>query len=141
MKKIPFLFSFLACLPVFSQLRINELMSNNVSAVMDDAWDYSMWVELYNESEETVNQQEYFFTDDPSDPEKWQPLSYPIPPKGFHILYFERPEMTGRSSFKLAPEGGSLYLFHATGKLIDRVTYPAQKRNTSYGRMTDGTGG
>ncbi|MCD7972461.1 MAG: CotH kinase family protein [Candidatus Azobacteroides sp.] len=138
-KYISFLLIFIS-VPVFSQLRINELMTNNVSAVMDDAWDYSMWVEIYNASETSLNPEDYFFTDDPSDPEKWQPSSRLIPPGGFHVLWFERPEITGRASFKLAPEGGTLYLFDKNGKLADSVTYPQQKRNTSYGRATDGNG-
>ena len=139
MKKI---FLLLALFPVlaFSQLKINELMPKNISAVMDDAYNYSMWVEIYNSSSSTVNQNSYYFTDDLNNKKKWQPALKNIPGGGFSVLYFEG-DASGHASFKLEPEGGTLYLLNGSGTIIDQVTYPRQFRNTSYGRVTDGTGG
>lgn len=102
-------------------------------------WNYNMWVEVYNTSASTsYNQQQYFFTDDLSEPKKWKPSSKVIAPKGYSILFFERPEYEGHANFKLAPEGGSLYLLNASGTIVDRVHYPEQLRNISYGRIQDG---
>ena len=39
-------------------------MSNNVSAVMDDTYNYSMWVEVYNSGTSAVNINNYYFSDD-----------------------------------------------------------------------------
>jgi len=55
MKRLFFLLLFFAPLLANAQLRINELMTNNVSFNMDDAFDYSMWVELYNTSATTTS--------------------------------------------------------------------------------------
>ncbi len=139
MKKIIFLLLLSAPLSVYSQLVINELMTNNVSAILDDDYNYSMWVEIYNKSTTTsYNQSAYYFTDKLSEPKKWAPLSKMIAPGGFGVLYFERPERAAHASFKLDPEGGKLYLQNASGQTIDSVKYPPQYRNISYGRKTDG---
>jgi len=122
-----------------AQLKINEIMSNNVSAVLDDSYNYSMWVELYNPSTTiTYNQISFYFTDDLTKPKKWRPASSMIPPGGYSLLWFERDDRFGHASFKLDPEGGKLYLFNANELLVDSVVYPPQFRNISYGRKTNG---
>ena len=62
-KSLLFLFFLSSSASVFAQLRINEIMTNNVSAVMDEYYNYRMWVELYNIGETVENQSEYYFTD------------------------------------------------------------------------------
>ena len=113
-------------------------MTNNVSAVWDDAFNFSMWVELYNPGNTTVNQSAYFFTDDLNQPRKWQPPAFLVPAKGYNTLWFEKFDRAGHSNFRLKPEGGMLFLLSSTGAIIDHVVYPAQHRNISYGRKTDG---
>jgi hypothetical protein len=139
MRKI-FLLLFILILPFIahSQLVINELMTNNVSAVMDDAYNYSMWVEIYNKSTTTsYNLSAYFFSDNLAEPKKWAPLSTTITAGGYVLLYFERSDIAGHANFKLNPEGGVLYLLNNSAQVIDSVRYPAQFRNISYGRKTD----
>jgi len=122
-----------------AQLKINEIMSNNVSAVLDDSYNYSMWVELYNYSSTTsYNQSSYFFTDNLSQPRKWKPASKLIAPGGYSVLWFERDDRTGHSNFKLDPDGGKLFVSNMFGQVLDSVVYPAQQRNVSYGRKIDG---
>ena len=107
---------------------------------MDESYNYSMWVELYNPSTTTAyNQSVYYFTDDLKEPKKWQPVSKLIGTRGYSVLWFERSDRTGHANFKLKPEGGILYLLNANGQLIDNVFYPEQYRNVSYGRVTDGS--
>ena len=133
------LFTFAPFL-LHSQLKINELMSNNVSAVMDDAYNYSMWVELHNSETTRINLNQYYFTDDLDEAQKWQPSSRYISANGYAVLWFERDEISGHANFKLNPEGGTLYLMNNTGGIVDMITYPQQYRNVSYGRLTDGAG-
>ncbi|MCD7972540.1 MAG: hypothetical protein LUG18_07710 [Candidatus Azobacteroides sp.] len=113
-------------------------MPKNVSAVMDDSFNYSMWVEVYNSSSDIYDIEDFYFTDNPEEPTKWKPFSQQIAPFGYGILWFERDEITGHANFKLSPEGGSLYLMNNKKEIIDQITYPAQFRNVSYGRKTDG---
>lgn len=121
-----------------AQLKINEIMTNNVSAVMDNYFNYSMWVELYNPTNGLVNQSLYFFTDDLNEPRKWQPPALYIAAKGYNLLWFERSDYSGHAKFRLNPNGGRLFLLNQAGAIIDFVTYPKQHRNVSYGRKTDG---
>jgi len=138
MKKSLFFLALLLPFCVNAQLKINELMTNNVSAVMDDAYNYSMWVELINTSATTAsNQSSFYFTDDLSVPKKWSPVSKSIAAGGFSVLYFEREERAGHANFKLDPDGGKLFLLNASLAIVDSVTYPKQLRNISYGRKTD----
>ena len=84
------LISIVAVSATRAQLVINELMSNNVSYKMDEMWNYCMWVEICNTSNSTVNQSDYYFTDDLSEPLKWRPSSKSIASRGFSVLWFER---------------------------------------------------
>ena len=138
MKKLFLCIFLFVTLLAFPQLKINEIMTNNVSAVWDDAYNFSMWVELYNPGTSPVNQSAYYFTDDLNQPRKWQPPAVFVPAKGYNTLWFEKFDRPGHSNFRLQPEGGALYLLSSTGAIIDYVVYPAQNRNISYGRKTDG---
>jgi len=138
------LFTIIALLfPVYltAQLKINEIMPNNVSAVMDDTYNYSMWAEIYNSGTSAINIVNYYFSDDATNLKKWrQPASITINAKGYCILWFERNDLSSlHCNFKLLPEGGALYFSNASGVLVDSINYPAQFRNVSYGRKTDGT--
>ncbi|MDR1681834.1 MAG: CotH kinase family protein, partial [Candidatus Symbiothrix sp.] len=120
-----------------SNLKISEIMSNNVSAVMDESYNYSMWVELYNSGLETENLNSYYFTDDLEQPRKWNPKNEQLAAGQFKILWFEREELSDHSSFKLEPNGGRLYLLDNQANIIDQVRYYKQYRNVSYGRTDD----
>jgi len=130
----------LISLGLSAQLRINELMSNNVSAVWDDAFNFSMWVELYNPGASALLQNYYYLSDDPAQPLKWQLPAKTIPSRGFSVVWMEKPERANHAPFKLNPEGGSLYLSTSSGTVVDHVAYPPQFRNISYGRIADGNG-
>lgn len=128
------LFSF----SLLAQLKINELMPKNISAVRDAYTNYSMWVEVYNASDREINLADYFFSDNPKSPGKWNPDAQTISARGFALLWFEREDRIGHANFKLETEGGELYLFNRSGLLVDEVYYPPQYRNVSYGRTGDG---
>lgn len=135
---IIFILSFIS-LTAFSQLKINELMSNNVSAVWDDAYNYSMWVELFNDGNSSINQENFFLTDKIQEPRKWKLPKKSIPSKGFNIVWMENPDRPNHSPFKLDPDGDTLYLLSGSGVIIDQIKYPEQFRNVSYGRLVDGS--
>lgn len=123
---------------VFAQLRINEIMTNNVSAVWDDSYNFSMWVEVYNQGTVPEDITNYYFSDNTFEPQKWKPASQSIASGAFLVLWFERDDRAGHASFKLDPKGGKLYLFDTKGLIVDMLKYPPQFRNASYGRIEDG---
>jgi len=138
MKQTLFLLVFFITITTSAQIRINELMSNNVSAVMDESYNYSMWLEIYNPNNEAIYQNDFFLTDDPTQPQKWQFPYFKIEPKGFNVIWMEKHDREYHASFKLKPEGGILYIYNYMGEAVDYVKYPAQYRNISYGLRTDG---
>ncbi len=121
-----------------AQLKINELMPKNVSAVWDDAFDFSMWAEVYNDSQTTISLGDFYFSDDKTNPKKWRLPNQKLEPHAFATFWFEREEKKGHVNFKLDPEGATLYIYDKTGYTIDKIKYPEQRRNISYGRLQDG---
>jgi len=49
---------------------INEIMSSNETTIIDEDGDYSDWIELFNNSNNTVNLLGYRITDDVDNPDK-----------------------------------------------------------------------
>lgn len=125
---------------VFAQLRINEIMTNNVSAVWDDSYNFSMWAEVYNQGTQPEDITNYYFSDNTFEPQKWKSASQTIASGNFLVIWFERDDRAGHATFKLNPEGGELYLFDNKGMIVDKLKYPKQFRNASYGRIEDGVG-
>jgi hypothetical protein len=138
MKKSVLLIVLLLPFVANAQIVINELLAKNVSWNMDEGFNYSNWVELYNPSATlSYNLANFYFTDDLSNPTKWKPASKVISAKSYALLYFERDEIAGHATFKLSPEGGVLYLLNAARSVVDSVVYPSQLRNISWCRKTD----
>jgi len=138
MKKILAIVFIVVSCNIQAQLKINEIMATNVSAVWDNWYNFTNWIELYNPTGMPVFQNDYALTDDMNEPRKWQLHYKSIPAKGFALLWMERPEREFHSPFKLKPGGGSLYLVDWNNEIIDQFSYPAQFRNTSFGRKSDG---
>ena len=139
MKKIILALLIACSANVLAQFKINELMTNNVSAHMDSYYNYSMWVEIYNSSTtQSFNLNNFYFSNNKSENRKWQAPNRNVAANGFTILYFERSSYTNHANFRLEPEGGVLYMFSSSGSIVDSVKYGAQKRNISFGRKTDG---
>jgi len=66
------LFPFLFFIANSQELLINELMSSNRNIIHDEDGDTPDWIELFNNSGESVNLEEYFLSDKLADPQKWQ---------------------------------------------------------------------
>jgi hypothetical protein len=138
MKKSVLLMLLLWPIVANAQIVINELLAKNVSWNMDEGFNYSNWIELYNPSTTlSYNLTNFYFTDDLSNPTKWKPSSKVLAAKSYALVYFERDEIAGHATFKLSPEGGVLYLLNATRSIVDSVFYPSQLRNISWCRKTD----
>lgn len=138
-----------ACSVVSAQnatdLRINEVMVNNDSNIVDDYGRHTGWLEIYNTSYNTVNIGGLFLTDDPQNPTKSMiAKNHPqasIPSRSHFIMYATGDGSTGlrHLTFKLEC-GKTIYLFDGNGRtLLDSVTLPAaMDADISYGRETDG---
>jgi hypothetical protein len=119
-------------------LRINEWMADPASG--DD------WFEIYNPNAQPVELSGLYLTDDLNKRQQFaiRPLSF-IGTGANAYLVFEAGGAPGNgadlTNFKLSPAGESLGLFNAYGLQIDSVTFGAQTRGVSEGRLPDGAAG
>lgn len=133
--RIIFLF-FLLCgnSNVFA-LQISELMSRNISYEMyhlDNIYNFSGWVELYNDGHDTLNLRGYRFENESGD--TWTcKSSFKIFPDSFFVFWFSEQNRANHTSFKLNPEGGRIRLYNSGGDIVAEVTYPMTFANVSYG--------
>ncbi len=85
------LFSFIALLfcnaPQAQNIKINEIMSSNSSAVADDDGDYSDWIELYNDGQETVQLKDWGLSDNYDNPFKWVFPEHSLEPGEFLLIW------------------------------------------------------
>lgn len=121
---------------------INEVMVKNVSAVVNDDFNYVGWVELHNTGNDSADVSNYYFSDEKNDAFKWEIKAGGrlIAPNGFAVFYFDELDKDFHANFKLDADGGVIYLIDNQGNVSDEVKYPAPFRNASYGRLTDGSG-
>ncbi len=125
----------------YAQIRINEIMPGNCSMYLDPTYNYSGWVEFYNQGSTSVRLFNYYLSDDPAQPKKYRITNYDtmIPAKGYMIVWFDHNDLSiDQVNFKLNYDGGTLYLYNTVGTLITSQEYPFQVQNVSYARLTDG---
>ena len=127
-----------------AQVLINEVSASNRSNMADDFGEFEDWVELYNAGAATVDISNYFLSDNPANPTKWQiPAGTSITP-GQHRLFF----CSGRdldnglamhTNFKLTQGNGETVLFSDNGgALLDQIVLQPTLVNHSRGRFPDG---
>lgn len=123
-------------------VRINEFMSANVSALPDWEGDYPDWIELYNNSNDTVYLQNYYLSDDNQNQEKWQIPSVYITPNNFLLLYASGKDTILLNelhlNFKISSSGEPLFFSNQLGEIIDSMLPISLLNNESYGRLGDG---
>jgi len=69
-----------------AQLRINEVVSSNVSGIMDEDGDTSDWIELWNYGAGSVDVGGWGLSDNPADPFKWLLPAVTIPASSSLLL-------------------------------------------------------
>jgi len=141
---LTFLFLWI-CLPsvLFAKVWINELMQSNIDLVRDDLQEFpDSWIELYNDSDQAVNLQDWTVSDDADYQKGWKiKVSVILPPKSHLLIYADRVATGLHTHFRLdSGSGGAVFLFDANGQQVDAVTdIPKQPApNIAMGRISDG---
>ena len=128
-------------------VRINEVMVENQSSIVDDYGQRHGWIELFNGNFAPIEISSIYITDDRANPTK-----YPVPlgdvntkiAKRQHVVFFadgEPNKGTFHTSFVLTPgQDNWIGIYDADGQtLIDEVTIPANlPADCSYARTADG---
>ena len=72
---------------VHAQVLINEVSASNRSNFADGFGEFEDWIELYNSGASAADISNYFLSDNPALPSKWQiPAGTIIPAGGFRIF-------------------------------------------------------
>ena len=130
-----------------SALRINEVLTNNVSNYVDPFGNRGAWIEIYNSSAGTVQMAGCYITNDKSNPKKYMiskgDLKTKIGPRQRVLLWADNLTHHGafHTNFVLEPNKENyIGLFDASGKnLIDEVIVPPLGPYESYGAPVDGS--
>ncbi len=125
---------------------INELMSDNQSALADEAGDFDPWLELYNPGLVSfdVGGMTLQVTSGLTLTGQWSiPPKTLIPPGGFLLLWTDGEPEEGplHAGFRLDSTGGALALLDKTvhgGQIVDQLDYGPVAVDLSFGRASDG---
>ncbi len=137
------------CLDAFTSLEWHDVVINEFIASADENGypdgngEYDDWIELYNNTLDTVNLDHFYLSDDASRPLKWSfPEDAKIAPNDYLIVWAdENISQTGiHTNFKLSQAGDEILLFHEDGTLIDQVTFDVQLTNLASARIPNGIG-
>jgi hypothetical protein len=117
---------------------INEIMASN-NTIEDNTGSTSDWVEIFNNTNSTVNLKNYYLTDNPSNLQKFKFNSdLIISPRSYIVVWASGDESRGNNhvSWSLSASGETVVLTAPDGiTTISSLPFPAQKTNVSYGRM------
>lgn len=122
---------------------INEFQADNEEGPTDEAGQHEDWLELYNNSSNSVSLNGMFLTDNPDNLAKWPfPDNTSIPSHGYLIVWLDEDQADGpyHASFKLSAAGEFLMLSNGAGTVWDSLTFGPQQPTATYGRFPNGTG-
>ncbi len=129
-------------------LKINELMSKNITSICDNYNEHEDWIEIYNQNDLPFNLGGLYLTDDLELPFKWQisdlnPDSVTIDAYGFGLFYADNETCQGvmHCNFKLNSDGETICLLKKVSGIpviLDSMTYNALSEDVSWGRSPDG---
>lgn len=124
-------------------LVINEIMASNETTATDQDGEYDDWLELYNNSNQTLSLDNLYLSDDPDDLLVWGfPSGTTIEPDSYLIVWCDKDEdQTGlHADLKFSADGESAILSYANGTIIENVTFGVQTTDMGYARVPNGTG-
>lgn len=142
-----YLLNILLCVSWFSnansEVRITEIMPNNVSTIISDKYNYDGYIEFFNDGD-NIDLKGWTVTNIKEGKENWSVKldSTHVLPNGYSLLFFGKTETSsisasriqynyvGRVGQKLSTDEGSIS-FEKNGKVIE-FAYPNQYPHISY---------
>ncbi|TVR75840.1 MAG: T9SS C-terminal target domain-containing protein [Chitinophagaceae bacterium] len=139
-----FLAFLLSSLKVQSQLYINEIMASNHSTISDNTGAFEDWIEIYNNHTFDINLNDYYISDDISNPQLHRLQSDSneliVPAEGFLLLWASGDTSRGskHTNFRLTISGDFVILTAPDGiTVIDSILFGHVPTDISYGRYQD----
>jgi hypothetical protein len=137
MKRIvKFFFLFSVFVTNSQEIIINEVLSSS-SVFLDDDNETSDWIELYNNSQNTVELKNFFLSDEEENLKKWSFPSYKLNPKSYLIIYCSgKNKVTNEihTNFKISSKGETITLSELNGNISSKIDVPKLSNDISYGK-------
>ncbi|MDG1476076.1 MAG: CotH kinase family protein [Vicingaceae bacterium] len=130
-------------LAVSGDVVINEISASNSSIQADPDGEFDDWIELYNNTSSPIVLDEFYLSDNNSNPTKWTfPTGTTINANDFLIVWADNDTLQSglHANFKLSSSGESVLLSNVSASLIDEVTFGVQTTDLTFGRYQNGTG-
>jgi hypothetical protein len=127
------------------QLVINEFMASNNTTIADEFGEYDDWIEIINPSNEVIYVGNYFLSDNPDNPDKWQLPPVSMTPNSYLVIWADKDENQGErhANFKLSASGEFVGIFDTQDSnfgLIDGYGFSEMQPDEAIGRLPNGTG-
>ncbi len=128
-------------------LVINEFMAVNGTSLADENGDRSDWIEIYNPTNQTVNLDGWYLTDDAGHLMQWRFPSASLLPNRYLTVFASGKNRTDpryrlHTNFRLDGDGEYLALVRPDGVTVSHEyapAFPAQTSDVSYGIGSDAT--
>ena len=120
---------------------ISEMLGSNQGSKAAPDGNYYDWVEIHNASGSAVSLAGYGISNNPKNPAKWVFPDITLNPDEYQVVYASglnkadgQKKNDLHLSFNISAAGESLFLFDASGTLIDKLSAGAFHVDVSYGR-------
>ncbi len=140
-----FALTLIFALPLRAQVVINEIQASNSETIFDEDGDANDWIELYNNSDSSVNLAGFGLSDNYNNIYKWEFPSVTIEAGEYLLVWASGKNRTDSSgelhtNFRISREGEEIILTDPVGNRWDEVPPTEIPRDISYGRFPDGDG-
>ncbi len=136
-----FLFSYIVTDPQPIGLRITEILASNDTVIADEAGGFDDYIEIHNETGQSIDLSGMFLTDDFAIPTKWPfPAGTILGADQYLLVWADNSPLDGplHALFKLKASGEDVALFAADGvTLLDGFSFGQQMTDVALGPLPD----
>jgi len=134
--------SFAQCEPFFGKLVINEVVSGNDNVGTDEFGENDDWVEIYNASDEAINLEGFFLSDNDGNETKFEFPNFELAADEVVIVWCDdQPEQGDfHAAFRLSGSGEEVGLYDPDTLTLDYVRYGSIPDDIAVGRFPNGRG-
>ena len=142
--------SFSSSIPTYMQtngvkengLVLNEWMANNTNTVQDEYGEYNDWIELYNNSNQTINLNGYFLSNKANEATKYAFPNIILAANDYLVVWADEDTLQGdlHLPFKLDSERDDIILSKPDTSTIDYFFHHNVDSNITMARIPNGIG-
>ena len=123
-------------------LVLNEWMANNTTTESDEYGEFNDWIELYNNSNESINLVGYFLSNKANEPTKYTFPDIVLNPNSYLVLWADEDSLQGalHLPFKLDSERDDILLSMPDTTSIDYFFHHDLDSNITMSRIPNGIG-